>query len=569
MTFLPIVARELRVAARRGATHWTRAAMALGAIATGACFYVVNVDTPPHSQAQRVFTGLMVISLIYSLVAGRRFTADCLSQEKREGTLGLLFLTDLKGYDVVLGKIAATSLNGFYGLLAVLPVLAVPLLLGGIGNGEFWRAVLVLVNTFLYSLAVGIFVSVMSREAPRAMGANLLMLLLLSGVPPICGLAISYLAFPSYRLEFLYSCPPFSLVLSADLLYKTQRWHFWWSVAVVQALTWLLLVLACRIVPDSWQDKALAPGRSRWHERWLAWRFGNPAKRKALRQKLLDVNPFCWLASRSRLKPAQVWGLLLLIGIYWVWMCIQNRDAWLNESLNPMNVVAAILFNITLKVWIGVEAGYWLAQERKMGTFELLLSTALTTQDILKGQWLALRRQFLKPTVAVIVVEGLFLALSLREEHPDNQFPALAAWLACILLLVADMIAVSWVAMACALMARTPNLATVQAIVRVLILPSVVLAVVTGGGIAFAAFQGHPEPGWRFCLGWWFGLGMAADLGFGFAAWYQLHTRFRQLATELFSSRRGPVSVGLLQKHLSTSQKRPTLDQITATLRHH
>ena len=83
--------------------------MALGAVATGACFYAVNMNAPPHALGQR-FTGLMMISFIYSLVAGRRFTADCLSEEKREGTLGLLFLTDLKGYDVVLGKVAATSL---------------------------------------------------------------------------------------------------------------------------------------------------------------------------------------------------------------------------------------------------------------------------------------------------------------------------------------------------------------------------------------------------------------------------------------------------------------------------
>jgi len=537
MTFLPIVARELSVAARRRATHWTRAIMALGAVATGACFYAVNMNAPPHALGQSVFTGLMMISFIYSLVAGRRFTADCLSEEKREGTLGLLFLTDLKGYDVVLGKVAATSLNGFYGLLAVLPVIAVPLLLGGIGNGEFWRAVLVLVNTFLYSLAVGVFVSVMSREAPRAMGANLLMLLLLSGVPPICGLATTYRSFPdSYRLEFLYSCPLLPFVLSADSFYATAKWHFWLSMAVVHALTWLLLALACRFVPGSWQDKTVSARWTVWHERWLAWRFGSAAKRKALRQKLLDRNPFFWLAARSRLKPAQVWALLLLIGVYWICTRIQNRESWPNEMLNPVNVVAAVLFNCALKMWIGIEAGQRLAQERKMGTFELLLSTALTEQDILKGQWLALRRQFLRPTVAVIVVECLFLVGSQREPQSDSRFPALASWLACVVLLVADMIAVSWVAMAGALVAKSPNLATVQAIVRVLIMPLVVFAAVAGCAIALASLQGHPEPDWRLYLGLWFGLGLAADMGFGFAAWRRLHTRFRQLAAQGFSS---------------------------------
>ena len=48
-------------------------------------------------------------AVFYCLLSGVWFTADCLSEEKREGTLGLLFLTDLKGYDVVLGKLVATS----------------------------------------------------------------------------------------------------------------------------------------------------------------------------------------------------------------------------------------------------------------------------------------------------------------------------------------------------------------------------------------------------------------------------------------------------------------------------
>src|SRR5205823_6492965 len=104
---------------------------------------------------------------------------DCLSSEKREGTLGLLFLTDLKGYDVVCGKLAATSFRALYGLLALVPVLAVPLLMGGITSGEFWRMVLVLVNTFLFSLAIGVFVSALCQDARKAMGANFLLLLLL------------------------------------------------------------------------------------------------------------------------------------------------------------------------------------------------------------------------------------------------------------------------------------------------------------------------------------------------------------------------------------------------------
>src|SRR5437016_3230774 len=117
MTFLPIVGRELRTASRLRNTYWTRSFVALAATLAGTWFFGFSSQMPPQRIAQNSFIGLSVLALGYCLVAGRLFTADCLSGEKREGTLGLLFLTDLKGYDVVLGKLAATSLKGLYGLL--------------------------------------------------------------------------------------------------------------------------------------------------------------------------------------------------------------------------------------------------------------------------------------------------------------------------------------------------------------------------------------------------------------------------------------------------------------------
>ena len=80
---------------------------------------------------------LLFPAFILSLFIGVIATADCVSSEKREGTLGLLFLTDLKGYDVILGKLAANSLNALYGLVAILPVMGLPVMLGGVTFVEF------------------------------------------------------------------------------------------------------------------------------------------------------------------------------------------------------------------------------------------------------------------------------------------------------------------------------------------------------------------------------------------------------------------------------------------------
>jgi len=229
MIFLPIVDRELREAARRHGTYTVRLVVALVAIVIGFFFFLANLRTPPQLLAHRIFEGLSVLALLYCFASGRRSTADCLSGEKREGTLGLLFLTELKGYDVVLGKLAATSLNAFFGLVAMFPVLAVPLMMGGITNGEFWRMVLVLVNTFLFSLAVGIFASVLSWDGRRAMGANFLWLLLLGAALPACAGAIAYFS-PSHRFvpELLFCCPVYSFYLSFDTHYVWGKANFWW-----------------------------------------------------------------------------------------------------------------------------------------------------------------------------------------------------------------------------------------------------------------------------------------------------------------------------------------------------
>src|SRR5436305_1081674 len=164
MNFLPIVERELRVAVRRRSTYWWRSGAAgLAFIIWLWIFGTVSRWQSASQIGHSLFSTLSFLSFFFCLLAGIWITSDCLSMEKREGTLGLLFLTDLKGYDVVFGKLTATSVNAFYGLLAMLPVLAVPLLLGGVTNAEFWRVALALANTLLLSLSGGTFGSVLSR----------------------------------------------------------------------------------------------------------------------------------------------------------------------------------------------------------------------------------------------------------------------------------------------------------------------------------------------------------------------------------------------------------------------
>jgi hypothetical protein len=204
--------------------------------------------------------------------------------------------------------------------------------------------------------------------------------------------------------------------------------------------------------------------------------------------------------------------------------------AGMNWSEEPFNLTTALLLNSVLKIWIAIEAGQHLAEEQKMGTLELLLSTPLNERGILRGQILALKRQFLKPLLVVIGIELLFMIVLWRYSFLSSEQIAkqIIFGLAGIALLGLDLVALTGVALTTALTARTPNHAAAATILRVLFLPWALFAAVAA--IANLWTSGGTDLNWKFFLNLWFWLGVVADAAFGLPAWWQLQTQFRELA---------------------------------------
>src|ERR1700733_7275568 len=99
MTFPPIVERELGVAARQTATYRNRMLTPIAIAGLGvAKVYITSALNGTAVVGFDVFHTLSTLTVAFCVIEGARKTADCISSEKREGTLGLLFLTDLKGY---------------------------------------------------------------------------------------------------------------------------------------------------------------------------------------------------------------------------------------------------------------------------------------------------------------------------------------------------------------------------------------------------------------------------------------------------------------------------------------
>src|SRR4029453_8876444 len=134
MTWLPVVVRELGCAARRRQTFRLRELAVLAAFAIVAWHLAVSAigGGGGGSWGRVAFISLSRLTFLFSLLAGALTTADCISAEKREGTLGLLFLTSLKGRDVAFGKLTSTSIAIVYAILGLVPLLAVTVMMGGV-----------------------------------------------------------------------------------------------------------------------------------------------------------------------------------------------------------------------------------------------------------------------------------------------------------------------------------------------------------------------------------------------------------------------------------------------------
>jgi ABC-type transport system involved in multi-copper enzyme maturation permease subunit len=481
MTFLPIVQRELRVAARRRGAYWSRLGAAIAALGVGAWILLVgggqNKEIGPT-----LFVCLAALVFLYTAV-GAQLTCDCLSIEKREGTLGLLFLTDLRGYDVVFGKLAATSLNAFYGMLAVLPVLAIPLLLGAVGMGEFCRVALVAVNLLFFFLSVGIFASSVCRQDQRASGLSaLLVLLLMLGVPFL----LSYCAYRQYHIRFesIWTlCPAYDCFLAFDDSQRTGRTTFqknpglfWLNVAFTQAYSWLFLLLACRITPRSWQDRSDgANAGAGWRESWRRLLQESPESRAAQRRHLLEINPFLWRVARGRFKRTAVWLFLAAAAASWFWMRKPFSNGFWDNGADIFCVVAV---HTVLKFWLASEACRYLAQDRRSGSIELLLSTPLTEAQIIRGQFLGLRRLFGWPVAAVLLADLIFLAIALRHPGSDEDYRTwIGVYLICGAFLVMDLIAIGWLSIWLGLSGRKPNRAAALAFCAIVVLPGAIFFV--------------------------------------------------------------------------------------------
>jgi len=535
MILLPIVERELRVAARRGGTYWARFQAALAALVPTGLMLVGSMSFASPAQAgAQMFQILSFLAFIYAMLAAVRLTADCLSAEKREGTLGFLFLTDLKPRDIVFGKLTATSCNALYSLLAIIPVLAVPVLLGGVTLMDVLRLALVLVNTLFFALSLAMLISALCWSEKKAVGMTVLLLFGFGAGLPLTGGIVASMNGPREIAPVLsMASPGFACALVPERAYGVAPGAFWFSSAVTHALGWLFLALTCHVLPRAWQDRPSEGRRRRWREWGQRLLMGHPLARADFRRRLLAVNPIYWLAGRERRVAWYPWILLGCVAAIGGWSCwalgVRGVEFW------PL-IFFTYFLNWFFKHWLANMACYAFSTDRDKGALELLLCTPLTVPEVLRGHRLALRRQFLAPVLVMLSVELVLYAAALQSDPLQargEEWFLPAMFMAGLVVFVADVFGLVWTGWWLGATSKNASSAVSSTYFRVMVLPWMLVAV--GMTLVYVAFD-LTETGHAFsALSLWVVASLWADWFFGRSARRKLLTELRGTAVERYS----------------------------------
>jgi hypothetical protein len=490
MTLLPVVFRELRVASRRRWTYWGRAVAAGVAMVGGGWVLFAGDAVGVRELGPILFQVTTFFAAMYASLAGALFCADSVAVERREGTLGLLFLTDLKGYDVLLGKMAASGLGALFYMGSAVPVIALAILMGGVGGGEYARMILLLLVLLWASLCLGMLASTWSKDGKRATGLAFGLVGLLGSVFPILGGVVAGwdglagwiqrqgMERPDAVRHLLALSPATAYFGAFQIEYGVHPTDYWKGVIFTGVMGWVGLVWASVRLPGLWQEKG-EQGTRGGMMGWIEGKIwpGEGARRRR-RTRLLEVSPLVWLTGRRWMRVVSVWLFLGMVGVAFGVGWWRVGQDWLDEAIY---MTTSLVLHLVMKVWMASEAPRQFLEDRGSGGMELMLSTPMTVPEILGGQVKAMRWMFQWPVLVVLLADCVFvMAGSFGSGRTGG---AEAEWvlmmISRMILLVMDGMAIVWLGMDGAMRA-TGTRATRWVLLKVLVLPwGIVVAVST------------------------------------------------------------------------------------------
>jgi ABC-type transport system involved in multi-copper enzyme maturation permease subunit len=331
--------------------------------------------------AEKAYVGVVGTALTLVMLVAPAATAGAICLDRSRGTLTHLLATDLTDSEIILGKLAA-RLVPVLGLVAcALPVLALFTLLGGVDPVALTEAFVVICCLAILGCCVALVFSLWVGKTHEALLATYAVWGVWMLGPGILGIVSTGVGAPGFYRWPLSN--PFQLALGTTFGSSTHDpgpvlLLAGVTLAVTGALTLVLILRLRRVCCRENGGKRGVAGRGFDRlDRWIRW----PGRKWA---RDIDKDPVRWRECRR--SQSSTWGKAF-------------RGFFVVGSILIAALIVAGSRSLDLIIWftglhvaigllvLSVTAGTSLAEERVRGSLEVLMSTPLTTREIVLGKW--------------------------------------------------------------------------------------------------------------------------------------------------------------------------------------
>lgn len=400
----PIFARELVTVPRRAGHYSGRMALIgllliLGITTWQATIGFARDATLGESAAVGLllFQIVAFVQLLLTLFFAALSAAGAVSQEKDRRTFVLLLLTDLRDYEIVLGKLLGALLPILIQLLVTAPVLALLLLLGGIDPEQVLQSVLVLGASAVAAGSLGGLVALWRERTFQALALSVLFLVLYICVTQALGVVGPLLA-PGVNWAVAQAWLDPFICMQTVLAPPAGGWG---GLAPAYGFV-LMMLLWCAVLNGVgiWKLRRWNPsgepimqreGPQEVEETDEAIELEKRAKAHAAPGKARPVwsNPVLWREIRTLAygrRPLLVklaFGIVLALILYFA-VAELNRPGGRPAFAAAYGLVPVAVLSLLL---VAAQAATSITSERDGGALDILLVTDISPREFVFGKW--------------------------------------------------------------------------------------------------------------------------------------------------------------------------------------